>query len=407
MDDLRARLRETSWDAIVNDPGNINVVFANFLNFLVCTFECCFPTRVFRPKPVKRIPWFTTALAQVRERVVMLHGIYKTTNRDADKARYVEEKRRYRLECSATKKAICASRILEVPNQIKAAWEIIRIEIGKEGTNLACKIDPDILNSYFIDSVKEISEQCSASMEQAMILAANKGNRGLDVFKWSVVSNEVVEKLVMNFKASPSKDFYGFSNRMIREIPPDIMLTLTHLINRCLAEGIFPDVFKIARVIPVYKNGPRDSPSSYRPISLVLSKVLEAVMVHQLTLFLESGGLLSCQQFAYISGKLIVDAVCQFCTFVMDAMGNNEVVEGVFCNVSKAYDCVSHQLVLRKMESLGVSDQANRLVASFLKNRRQLVVADGRESGLERSRQVPKYALLMLESRSVSSVAST
>lgn len=100
-------------------------------------------------------------------------------------------------------------------------------------------------------------------------------------------------------------------------------------------------------------------------------------MVHQLTLFLERG-LLSSQKFAYRSGRSTMDVVCQFCTFVMDAVDDNEVVEAVFCNLS------SHELVLRKLESLGVSDQANRLVASFFNNRRQLVVADGRESGLEK-----------------------
>lgn len=61
---------------------------------------------------------------------------------------------------------------------------------------------------------------------------------------------------------------------------PYLVLPLSHLVNRCLCEGVFRDVLKTARVVPVYEKGSRDFLSSYRPISKVplLSQVLGAVM---------------------------------------------------------------------------------------------------------------------------------
>lgn len=62
----------------------------------------------------------------------------------------------------------------------------------------------------------------------------------------------------------------------------------------------------------------------------------------------------------------MVGALCQFCTFVMNVIKDNNVVDATFCGLSKAYECVCHELVLGKLERLDVSDKANRLVTSCL-----------------------------------------
>ena len=46
---------------------------------------------------------------------------------------------------------------------------------------------------------------------------------------------------------------------------------LTILFNRCLNEGIFPNIWKIAQVTPLHKKGPENLCNNYRPISLLSS----------------------------------------------------------------------------------------------------------------------------------------
>ena len=55
---------------------------------------------------------------------------------------------------------------------------------------------------------------------------------------------------------------------------------LSYMINQSFKEGIFPSILKIAKLIPVYKSGPSEVFSNYRPISLLsnISKVLEKAM---------------------------------------------------------------------------------------------------------------------------------
>lgn len=65
------------------------------------------------------------------------------------------------------------------------------------------------------------------------------------------------------------------------------------------------------------------------------------MMVMKLSCFLESGDLLSDRPFAYRLGRSTVGAVREFCTFVSVAMADNRIVEVVFCDLTKAYHCVT------------------------------------------------------------------
>lgn len=69
----------------------------------------------------------------------------------------------------------------------------------------------------------------------------------------------------------------------------------------------------------------------------------------------------------------MVDAVREYCVFVIEAMEDNEFVETVFCDLFEAFNCLSRDFILRKLVCLKM------LVASFLSGRRQLVVAGGKD----------------------------
>ena len=70
------------------------------------------------------------------------------------------------------------------------------------------------------------------------------------------------------------------SNRIIKATNYVVASHLTRLFNNCINQGIFPDIYKLAQVIPLYKGGDKENLNSYRPISLLpaLGKLLEKVI---------------------------------------------------------------------------------------------------------------------------------
>lgn len=80
--------------------------------------------------------------------------------------------------------------------------------------------------------------------------------------------NEII-RIIANLKSKKSEDLYGISMHLLKIIHCSILKPLTYLINECLEQGYFPDCLKIAKVIPLFKNGDSNNASNYRPISLL------------------------------------------------------------------------------------------------------------------------------------------
>ena len=75
----------------------------------------------------------------------------------------------------------------------------------------------------------------------------------------------------------------------------DVLLpSLLQMINISLHTGVFPGVSKEARVFPIYKGGPSEDPSNYRPISILpnVSKVIEKLVTKHLFAYLNKYKLL-------------------------------------------------------------------------------------------------------------------
>lgn len=70
------------------------------------------------------------------------------------------------------------------------------------------------------------------------------------------------------------------SSILLKSIGKSISLPLTFIFNQSIADGIFPELMKIAEIIPLYKGKESDQLVNYRPISLLLttSKLLEKIV---------------------------------------------------------------------------------------------------------------------------------
>ena len=90
-------------------------------------------------------------------------------------------------------------------------------------------------------------------------------------------------KLLLN-KIMPSVS----SNYIIKSSCEVVSPILMKLFNQCMEEGIFPDMLKIACIIPLYKSGDKNEPTNYRPISLLssFSKLLEEIVLGHRVSFL-------------------------------------------------------------------------------------------------------------------------
>ena len=96
-----------------------------------------------------------------------------------------------------------------------------------------------------------------------------------------------VAKIILNLDASKSGDLYGITPRLIK-MAPEMGTNLSIIFNIAIEKGVFPHLFKRAKVIPIHKGESKMIPSNYRPISLlpIFGKIFEKIIFARLTNFI-------------------------------------------------------------------------------------------------------------------------
>ncbi len=94
--------------------------------------------------------------------------------------------------------------------------------------------------------------------------------------------NEIL-RIVSKLKNKYSSGLDEFPDCLLKTCAPAFIHPLTHIFNASLCTGIFPDIFKTAKIKPLFKKGNKNDIQNYRPISLlsVFSKILERLFTYE------------------------------------------------------------------------------------------------------------------------------
>ena len=156
--------------------------------------------------------------------------------------------------------------------------------------------------------------------------------------------------------------------------------SLTWIFNFSIKTGIYVDEWKKAWVLPIFKSDDRQKCENYRPISIlpIISKIFERSVFNQLYNFLNENSLLSKYQFGFRPKNSTLSALIQMCDAWHASMDCGDVSAVVFLDIRKAFDSISHNILLRKMEEqFGVSNVELKWFASYISNREQTCFVNG------------------------------
>ena len=155
---------------------------------------------------------------------------------------------------------------------------------------------------------------------------------------------------------------------------------LTKIFNASLKQGIFPEVLKEARVVPVHKKGNKTDISNYRPISILssIAKVFESLIYPLILSHVRNA--LSNDQHGFLPKRSTNTNLVGYVNQAAELVDQNIQVDTIYTDFSNAFDRVDHRILVQKLRAYGVRDPLLSWCRSYLNNRKSRVVLDGSAS---------------------------
>ena len=205
------------------------------------------------------------------------------------------------------------------------------------------------------------------------ILKINETFPNNTIITFNKVDLDAVSEIIQtldNSKAAPTDSI------PVRILKDNIDLFSNKLqtdVNRSLANLHFPNNLKLADISPTHKKGSRSDKSNYRPVSILppVSKIFERMLYHQINESIADklSPYLCGFRKNYNTQNCILSMIEKWRTS-LDKKGS---AGAVLTDLSKAFDCLNHELLIAKMHSYGFDYDALKLVYSYLSCRYQRV----------------------------------
>ena len=197
-------------------------------------------------------------------------------------------------------------------------------------------------------------------------------SRNQETLYLTPTSGSEITNLINSLPNKNSKGHDDISNNMLKQLHTSIAQPLTIIFNKSLSEGKFPDLMKLADIVPIHKTKEKFLRTNYRPISLLItvSKLLEKVIYKRTYSFLNNTGQLYQSQYGFRAQHSCENAVEELVGEIVKGHEHKKHTVAVFLDLSKAFDTLCHKILLSKLERYDIRGTSWNWFDSYLGQRK-------------------------------------
>ena len=205
----------------------------------------------------------------------------------------------------------------------------------------------------------------------------DKGN-----FNFIEVDQKQIEKEILKLDVNKASQNSDIPIKVLKENSDIFSNFLCKSFNNSIKLSTFPEILKHADITPLYKKGKKDIKRNYRPVSILpyLSKILEKCMFEQMSQFFEN--IFSKYQCGFPKSSSTQQSLLAMLEKWKRSVDNRKMFDALLTDLSKAFDCLDHDLLIAKLNAYGFSLTTLKLVHNYLSNRKQRTKINSAHSSL-------------------------
>ena len=387
-------LSEIDWHEKLRELGNnLHQATKNIIDTLEEVTRTHAPIKEVPRSKLKQIdkPWITNGILKsikVKQRMYRSHFFSNDVRKVAQYKQYANKLNKIK---AISKTKYYNNQFEKYKTNLKATWKLIGNLIKRQPKG---QLSPSrlIRNGIVYTDKHDIANQFNQHFVNVGINLANKLNTSstnptayirnspVSSFVMSNVTESQVRQLFLSLDGNKSSN--SIPNTIIK-ISSSIMAPIfTSIYNESINTGVVPNVLKISRITPIYKNGLETDPNNFRPISILspFAKVLERLIYNQLECFLTKNKLIFDYQFGFRKGHSTEQAILEITDRLKSEIDNKKITCGLFLDFSKAFDTVDYEILLAKLYKYGIRGTPLTWFSNYLNNRQQYVKIGNTES---------------------------
>jgi hypothetical protein len=270
------------------------------------------------------------------------------------------------------KKDYAIAKVSECQNNCGKMWKVLNRLTGRDKRKSTSNVNAEKYNEYFNSVGTNTVAHLLSNVTSYDSNVYWRCSESIYKFAFEEVHVESVLKHLRNLGNESTIDVLGFDGKLLCHASNTIAPILCKIFNISIITQTVPADWKLSRVTPVYKGkGCRDEECNYRPISVIchVAKIMEKLVQNQVMKYLVDHELITCDQSAYLKQHNTQTSLHR----VLDDWSWNiddSLITGICAlDISKCFDTISHDILLKKMHLYGFDEQVIKWFKSYLCNR--------------------------------------
>ena len=190
-------------------------------------------------------------------------------------------------------------------------------------------------------------------------------------FSFELITKEDIEKEILALQDGKACQQSDIPTKIVK-MNVDIFSEMLYLeLYKTIEYSLYPFCMKLADITPVYKKGNRAVKDNFRPVSILpnLSKVFEKCLYKQISPYFDK--IISKYQCGFRNNHSAQHCLLALIEAWKSSVDDGKVFGSLLTDLSKAFDCLPHDLFIAKLQAYGFDTKALKLIKDYLSNRMQ------------------------------------